>query len=1140
MKQLKGFWLVIWTVCLLASQAVAADLTLTPSAHDGFSRIDFQWQYPTTYRVQRNGNRIDISFSRSVDDDISKIQRTLPASVASSRLSDDRRTLSLILSRPYIVRDFSTGNEIVLDILGANDPKLPSVRSVQTPVVRTVSRPLPNASPLRLFAVQRKDLNQIVFSWDRQMPFQEKKGEGVYEITFDSSIPSGDLDLRQVISVLPQNLQNWRLSSSEGKLLLSVPVPAGYQVWAEQKGRQIYLNFSSAPPNVPSAGLSEQEKQPASVSTPQAQEGKDSKEKESVAESKPVVSPPRQVSTEEKPVKTDPEKVKAEKEEKTAIDLALQLADSDIIQLVNVSDPLGFDEEKAEAQVNRAIDAGYRVVSLAFPWQRRASAAAFRRDGYLWVVFDRKETIDFETEIELNKDIIYEMTQIPHSHATILRFVTAEGYNPSFRREGLLWILDLMYQPLRPRQSVELILQRRSPFGPRIFIPMEGTPQVLPLIDPEVGDLMYIVPTFDLNKGMPQLRSFVDATFLPTSQGVVVIPNIEELNVFASTSGLEVRGPKGGMRFSSDDILTYLARSKAEKNPLAEVLDVGAWAGNSPEQYYDVLQEIQAEVLQAPPNERPLKRLILARYYFANGMFPETLSVLDVIKADDKTFAENPAVIALRGAANFMMMRYPEAMDDFTAPQLDRNPYVDFWRAATLAATSNTPEKYLEPMKKNMGILQDYPPFIKTRLALAGLHAAVADGDEFSIQNFMESAYSSENTTAENSEITFYHALWQESNGAYNRALKEMTVLADGTDYYFRAMGGLEKIRIETKLGLITPEKRTEEIEKLMYAWRGDEFEYNLMTLLVAAYQDQQDYGKVLHLLKDMQIRFRDVPEGKKIAPMMEEMFQKLYLSDDETDLISPIKAIALYNEFNDLMPSGEKGSQIVRRLADRLVAIDLLEPAADLLERQLKKPMSPSEKGLVYTRLALIRLLNKEPEKALEALKESNEIKYSTKVRQQRRFIQIKALADMKKTEEAAKLLENDETPEGKLLRAEIYWEAQQWDKAADALRALIKRPQPGVALTPQEAQRVLDWATALRLAGRAKVVMRLRENFLPYMKETALAEPFDFITQSPQRGLLDYRDVPQEVQSAESFQTFAKEYIDMLKTKGLSETVQ
>ena len=160
--------------------------------------------------------------------------------------------------------------------------------------------------------------------------------------------------------------------------------------------------------------------------------------------------------------------------------------------------------------------------------------------------------------------------------------------------------------------------------------------------------------------------------------------------------------------------------------------------------------------------------------------------------------------------------------------------------------------------------------------------------------------------------------------------------------------------------------------------------------------------------------------------------------------------------------------------------------------------------------------------------------------MQRQRRHIKAKALADLKQPENAAKLLEDDESEEAKMLRAEIYWQAQIWDKAADALKLLIAKPQPNVPLTRREAQRVLDWAAALRLAGRPKIVMRLRDNFMPYMEKTDLAQAFDFITKTPQQGLLDYHQVAKEVESAESFHSFAKEYSEMIKSQGLSQTVR
>ena len=1016
-----------------------------------------------------------------------------------------------------------------------------------------------------LSVVQREKETLLVFSWDTPVDFDEKTENGEYRLSFKAAVAGETVSPDQIRAALPSMWRRIRFVPGAARFDVIVPLPEKGLARAKREGRSVLLSFSekassenrkakkSAGRKSKAAALRQKtepvgknEEKTATAPLPAREDVKPAKqvekpEKTKIEPEKTEAVPAEKVQAAEKTAPVDPEAEKAEKEKLIAAEEAVApyTEEQRNVSLV-LSDPKSFETVRENAlSEDHLAQSGYRAVTLSFPWTRMTGCAAFRRDGYLWLIFDRQGEFDFTLERELYKDIIYEMVQIPHSQATVFRLVTAKGYNPGVRREGLLWIVDLMYQPIRPREPADLILQRKTAFGPRIFIPLDEAPQVLPLLDPEVGDLMYVIPVFARGKGVAHARSFVDVSFLQTAQGIAIIPNIEDINVFASTSGVEVRGPKGGMRFSSEDILSYLTKLKITQDPLAQILDIAGWGYVDASKYVETLKGYKTNVSKAEGKDRDVQRLILARFYFANGMYPETLSVLSVIEADNKKMAELPGFIALRGAANFMMMRYDEAIKDFSSPVLKGDLASEYWRAATLSASSRSPGDYLAPMKENMAVLQSYPQTVKTRLALAGLHAAVAAGDEFSIQNFMEAANNSGNSDAENDEIAFYHALWQESTGMYSLARDEMKRLAEGKNLYFRAMGGLEKIRMDDRVKAATPQERIAELERLSYAWRGDEFEYNLMTRLVAAYKEQKDYAQVLQILKNMRIRFKGTGESEKIQKLMEDIFQKIYL-DEGIMPLPPVKAIALYEEFKDLTPPGEKGAQIIEKLADRLVSIDLLDRAAALLESQLKQKIGNKEYGLISSRLALVRLLNREPEKALETLNLSNDKPFSEKLKRQRLHIRAKALAYLKKTDEACELLEQDDSESAKMLRAEIYWQAQQWDKAADALKLLIKKPEPKKKLSPQEAQHILDWAAALRLAGRTKIVTRVRENFLPLMKETDLAQAFDFITKNPQQGLMDYHLVAQEVESAENFHTFAKDYTNMVKTKGLSETVR
>lgn len=978
------------------------------------------------------------------------------------------------------------------------------------------------ATSVSLAVFQGFEEYRIFFDWHEDMPFEQSRDGNVYTLSFLKKLHPSMLSLEKIATALPENLRQWRIEAAGDRLFMTLILPPSVTANAARDKGAIVLTLrrknAASAPKKPTASASE--KPPAS-------------EKPSVAADKKDASAPAQSAAEEKSAE------RAARE-----DIARQLAESFspesaiVNTRVDVIAPVGFGKKRGAASGKKEFSAknegGYRIAMLSFPWSKMTALAAFRRGGYLWLVFDRKGDFNFDMEKRIYRDIIHEMVEIPHSRATIYRLVTAEGYNPTFRREGLLWIVDLMYQPVHPKTSVELVLQRKTPFGPRLFIPLTETPDVIPVLDPEIGDLMYVIPLFSLNKGMAHKRSFVDVRFLQTAQGIVVVPKVDDAAIFAGSTGLEIRGAQQtGMRFSSDDMFTYLAKNKIAKDPMAQILDVGVWSLGSGEAFWNTTNDLIKKAAQAPKESRTIDRLILARHYFANGFYPETLGVLRVMAADDPRVSNKAPFLALRGAANFMMRRFEEAVRDLSDPSLRKSRDADFWRAAAKASASKHPELFFDPMKANMGVLQTYPEDIKMRLALTGLRSSVLKRDELAVQNFLEIVGTKHASPAVTAERDFLFALWQEYLGMYTPAIKMMEKLENGTDYKYHAFGGLEKLRMEAHLKRANPKNRVKTAQELMYAWRDGDFEYNLMTQLVAAFEEEKDYAQVLYLLKDMQSRYHDRDEVRDIPKMMEEVFRKLYLDEESGDRLPPVKAIAVYDEFRDLIPKGDKGVQIARTLADRLTAIDLLDKAAELLETHSRDKISDREKGLVGTRLALVRLLNRQPDKAIKALDDSEKAYLTPHMRAQRLYIRAKALKDSGKPDKAAELLEKDDSYESRILRAEIYWDAKEWGKAADIFRTLIKRPTPNVPLTEQEARGVLDWATALRLAGRAKVLVRLRENFLSYMKDTPYAEPFDFITQPVKQGLLDYKTVPAEVGMAERFNSFFKQRVEQLKNE-------
>src|SRR3546814_4693419 len=118
----------------------------------------------------------------------------------------------------------------------------------------------------------------------------------------------------------------------------------------------------------------------------------------------------------------------------------------------------------------------------------------------------------------------------------------------------------------------------------------------------------------------------------------------------------------------------------------------------------------------------------------------------------------------------------------------------------------------------------------------------------------------------------------------------------------------------------------------LRFAWRGDSFEYEVLSRLGQAYLDAGDWWGGLSVMRDALSVFPDGEHTAAIAERMTTAFRALF-ADGKAAELSPLKAMALYEEFRELTPAGSDGDAILRSLAGRLVALDLFEPAAAILD---------------------------------------------------------------------------------------------------------------------------------------------------------------------------------------------------------------
>src|SRR5207237_1151569 len=87
-------------------------------------------------------------------------------------------------------------------------------------------------------------------------------------------------------------------------------------------------------------------------------------------------------------------------------------------------------------------------------------------------------------------------------------------------------------------------------------------------------------------------------------------------------------------------------------------------------------------------------------------------------------------------------------------------------------------------------------------------------------------------------------------------------------------------------------------------------------------------------------------------------LFSQLFLSGKADDL-PPVDALSIFYGFRELTPIGRRGDEMIRKLADRLVGIDLLDQAAELLQYQVDRRLEGAARAQVAARLAMVYLTN-------------------------------------------------------------------------------------------------------------------------------------------------------------------------------------
>lgn len=781
-------------------------------------------------------------------------------------------------------------------------------------------------------------------------------------------------------------------------------------------------------------------------------------------------------------------------------------------------------------------------LSIRFEWTEPVVAAVFSRAGYLWVVFDQLVTMDLRALNAQSWQIMGPATQIPVRPGSALRVPIVSGINPRVLRDGNAWVLDLRPQSQRPDVSLNVDSQMVSPQGPRVFVPSEDVGRVVTARDPEVGDLLYMVPILPLSRGIDGARRYAEFSILSSVQGVVVQPFSDDVDVRVLPDGIAiVRG--GGLALSRETAVPSADRFTARIDgvppglPPGRIFDVTNWRRGGEADYVKEEQALQRRISEATSISRSGPRLELAQFYFANGLAAETVGLLRTIAAADEDLASRPDVKALRGASQFVLGRYAEAEEDLDERALNGFSEAELWRGAATAAQGKWAEA-VEHFARAGEIPGGYPRNFATDVALWAAEAAIRAGDNRGAGSFLDVIAEGRPTPGEQARLDYLRGRVLYASGDVDTALNFWRDLADGDDRWSRVRARRAVVEHNLREGNITRIEAIEELESLRYTWRGDQLEFDLLRRLGGLYLEEGDYVAGLDALRQAVTFYPNNLAAAEVTERMTEAFTEIF-TDGTSDAMTPLTALSLYDQFRELTPVGSRGDLIIQRLADRLVQVDLLDRASILLERQVKFRLQGIDKARVGARLALIRLLDRAPEQALEALDESVAPGLDKEVADERKRLRARAIFELGDDQTALKLINDDKSRDADLLRADIYWRTQEWGEAGPVFARLIGNAgQDGRRIDQRTATLILNRAVALSLSDKVAELNRMRQIYTSQMDNTPYREAFRLITNKSEGALDDFRTLTARFDEIGRFQAFLTSYRDKLRDQPLSST--
>jgi tetratricopeptide (TPR) repeat protein len=1094
---------------LFASSAARADAVST-DADDGFGRIVFTLIPAAHATASVTSGVLTIAFDRKVTIDPAAIAHNLGSYVSSGRVDADGKTYHFALAQNAHLHTSTSANQIAIDLapdgFNGTPPNLPP----PVPKITAVDINKLEKLPLRVGAYS--NFTRLVFDWPRNVPYTVFPGSGHLTVRFEA-MANPDFDALTRVSPPWVKEAGWRLEDKGTVIEFQTDADAGYHDFRD--GTHVVIDIlapktdSAAyrPPGMANAKVTPFGKLPAGVSAAQAQAIADTAAK---LNGKPAdATPPAPAAkpdTSKQAATTPPASQTA-----TATTQSAAATPSGAQPLA----PPTPDTKSADAQ--RTHDGAI----LDFPGT--TASAVFLRGATAWIVLDGAPVVDIAKLKTALGDFPASLDASTGNGVSILRIGLKQSEQIGARQQGQTLKVAIAPHVNDTPTAIGFVRNEDDPKNATLSTLVPGATRMVPQTDPAAGDALIIIPAF-AGRASLDMRTYAQFAVLPTASGLVLAPFSDDLAVNVSNSRITIGEPDGLALTPPGAPAADSPADLARGGDGPSYLDFASWGKAAGNNFMTAQRKLRANAAAVPAQEANRARLTLARFYLAKGFAAEALGLVNLMQASDPGLSGDAQLQTMRAAADYMMGRYHDAHNDIAASTFDNDRHAALWRGLTEAALENWGDAR-KAFDAADSVIRRYPDDWQARARIAQARACIATGAlECADAALSKLPKDLDKTRALEAELARGELYSQESR--YHDAQPLFAAVQNSGDERLEALAIYDNTEAGLSAGAISQDAAIKTLDQLRYRWRGDTLELKTLRKLGALYFAKQRWREGLQVLRVASMNFPNDDMGRQAQDDMRKAFTDLFLKG-KADKLKPVDALALFYDNIDLTPIGPDGDEMIRRMTDRLMAVDLLAPAEKLLSYQVNKRLDGIARSQVAARLAMIQLMDHDPKDALAILKQTQMSGLPDDLNHQRNILEARALAALKQWDQALDMIAVDEQPDSRQLRADIYWESGNWAVAGQKTEELVgNRWSDATPLTADERRSVMRAAIAYSLASDQTSLDRLRTHFAAKMKSSPDASAFAVVTQSIDLQGVAFRDMAGQIASIDTLETFMQDF--------------